>query len=133
METIMTDKTVKPSDIHPIGGSDLVLTKWKCIKVDDDLYLYYDTFEKTEKKAKKVRNGFNFYCINANMWDSKGKIIGCECLFNGTAYFDGIRHLYFGDKQTDNYGYLYYADLDYLIKALKKLEELEETYSRPDE
>jgi hypothetical protein len=36
----------------------------------------------------------------------------------GTAYFDGIRHLYYGDKNTDNFGYYYYANLQMIADTL---------------
>ncbi|MBI3632942.1 MAG: hypothetical protein HY226_01475 [Candidatus Vogelbacteria bacterium] len=48
-----------------------------------------------------------------------------EILFHGEAYFDGIRHLYFGSEDTDNYGYHYYPNLKTLIAALTKLSEVE--------
>ena len=51
-----------------------------------------------------------------------------ECLFRGVAYFDSIRHLYVGDEQTDNAGYLYYPDLDKMVAALRMLRKLERKF-----
>lgn len=56
-----------------------------------------------------------------------------ECVFYGIAYFDGIRHLYYGCEQTENYGYHYYANLVTIVDALNKLKELEKKYCRDSE
>ena len=123
IELDIEEKDVKPEDIKIYGFK---LTDWKSIKIKDtEMILYYNPI------AKNKENGFNFYCIEPLGWtvDTK-EIINCECVFFGTAYFDGIRHLYFGDHQTDNYGYLYYPKLNNLLSALKELKKLEIEYCR---
>ena len=119
----------KPEDIFPVKCTKL--TDWKFIEIKDtEMFLYYDFLDYKNKEV----GGFNFYCIEAVMWGgSKFKRIdGCKCIFKGIAYWDGIRHLYFGDKQTDNYDYLYYPHIDDLNLALKELKKLEKKYCRKD-
>jgi hypothetical protein len=127
--TDMKDK--KPEEIFPFGCTKL--TDWKFIAVKDtDMILYYNTYS-DEEFAEESKDGFNFYCIWAHGWNSDEKIIACDCMFRGTAYWDGTRHLYFGDKQTGNYGYLYYPEIEHLILALKELMKLENKYCRMDD
>ncbi len=112
----------KPEEIIVFKNHKII--DWKSIEIKDtEMILYYDLL--SEDEDEKI--GFNFYCIEAVMWESDTeKIIGCKCVYNGVAYWDGVRHLYFGDEQTDNYGYHYYPSMENLILALKKLEKLEE-------
>jgi hypothetical protein len=49
-----------------------------------------------------------------------------ELLLHGVAYFDGIRHLYFGKE--DNYGYFYYPRLKDISEILTILSELQAKY-----
>ncbi|KKN14080.1 hypothetical protein LCGC14_0999750 [marine sediment metagenome] len=120
----------KPQDIDVLDGK---LTDWKSIEIKDtDMILYYNTFS-DEKVAEETRDGFRFYCIESLSWKTVTKeILNCNCVFHGTAYFDGIRHLYFGDHQTDNFGYHYYPSMNILILALKELKKLEKKYCRED-
>ncbi len=53
-----------------------------------------------------------------------------ECIFHGSASFDGIRHLYMGDEATENYGYLYCPDIDTITKALSIIKNLESMLCR---
>jgi hypothetical protein len=53
-----------------------------------------------------------------------------EILYWGYAYFDGMRHMYLGDNQTDNYGYINYPHIKNHIKLLATIRELEEKYCR---
>ena len=84
-------------------------------------------------------NGFYFYTVSwfgstakdiegDNMWDGEHTFV--ECLFTGLAYFDGVRHLYFGHEVTENYGYLYYPHVKEIALALLYLEELERKHCR---
>lgn len=113
----------KPKDIFPSEGIRLI--DWKSIEIPKtDFVLYYNSLS---KEGNEKRIGFNFYCIEKLAFDEQG-ISNCECLFRGTAYFDGIRHLYFGDEQTKNYGYLYYPNLEELMLAIKELRNLEKRF-----
>lgn len=114
----------KPEEIIVFKNHKII--DWKSIEIKDtEMILYYDLL--SEDENEKI--GFNFYCIEAVMWEcDTEKIIGCKCVYNGVAYWDGVRHLYFGDEQTDNYGYHYYPSMENLILALKELEKLEKKY-----
>lgn len=51
-----------------------------------------------------------------------------ECLFEGTAFFDGVRHLYMGDRNTPEEGYIYYPDLTAMMNIFKAMADLESSY-----
>lgn len=53
-----------------------------------------------------------------------------DVVYHGSGAFDGIRHMYMGSEQTDNYGYDYYADIDTHIATLKVIGELEKKFCR---
>lgn len=106
---------------------------WNFIEVPNhNVRVYY-------KENEETGLGFDFYAIkntggvctseyNKDNWN----VDSCfpSCLFQGIAYFDGIRHLYMGDEVTDNFGYHYYADLEINIETLKIIRELEKKYCR---
>ncbi|HYH14642.1 MAG TPA: hypothetical protein VD794_05465 [Flavisolibacter sp.] len=106
---------------------------WKYIEVPNyRVRVYYK--EDAEKGL-----GFLFYAVENtgytivpetenNIWHPTYASV--QCLYNGIAYFDGIRHLYMGDELTNNYGYHYYADLDMNIATLKVIRELEIKFCR---
>ena len=78
--------------------------------------------------------GFRFYALEVKCWSNDGDPewtptnTSVECLFHGVAYFDGVRHLYMGMKQTDNEGYLYYPNLDSYKEIFDELQVLEDKY-----
>lgn len=83
------------------------------------------------------KNGFMFYALqwvgnvasdDYTPWKPEETMV--DCLYNGIAFFDGIRHLYMGDKQTGNYGYDYYATLEDHVLILAELRKLELKYCR---
>lgn len=51
-----------------------------------------------------------------------------SCLFWGYASWDGLRHLYMGDKVTDTENYLYYAESVNLSLVFAKLRDLEKDH-----
>jgi hypothetical protein len=59
-------------------------------------------------------------------WDENFTYV--ECLYSGTCGYDGVRHLYMGNCQTDNYGYHYYPNLSVHLHFFKALSELEEKH-----
>ena len=105
---------------------------WDFIEVSSDARVYY-------KPKQEVGTGFDFYAVeniggvctpeyeNDN-WDADSCIV--LCVFQGIAYFDGVRHLYMGDEVTDNFGYHYYPTIETNIEALKAIRELEKKYCR---
>ena len=113
----MEEKCKKPEEIiDPLSKHNII--KWKSIKIKKtEMTLYYNPFSEKEKQ------GFYFYCTKAYAWASHTEeILGCKCIYHGVAYWDGIRHFYVGDHQTDNYGYLYYFTVKNFLLALKELE-----------
>ena len=100
------------------------------ISVERDCRVYY------EATGRKL--GFDFYVTDFvsssgntdDPYDDPG--LRVECLFNGVAMFDGIRHLYMGDKTTDNEGYLYYPSSMLIAKVFAALRVLEERFCNKD-
>jgi hypothetical protein len=107
--------------------------EWEFLEIkDSESRIYF-------KPNKDKGLGFDFYAINKtghvcneqtekDRWDKEYCMV--ECVFRGIAYFDGIRHLYYGDEKTENYGYHYYADLEMIADTVKGLRELEKKYCR---
>ncbi len=75
-----------------------------------------------------------FYCVQ---WTGNPYTPGYEyfeapdvevtSICKGVIYYDGLRHLYFGDEQTENYGYLFYPnpkDIILVMQGLLKLEKM---------
>lgn len=67
--------------------------------------------------------GFEFACVEKVT--SGGFDSTYIYLFHGTTYWDGVKHLYFGHPETDNYGYLYCVDVPSLVACLKTLDDLQ--------
>ena len=99
---------------------------WLHVQTDSDTRIYFSLMERT-------RSGFDFCCVEWVGDDGGGgripnpaTIDSTTCrvrkLFEGVAYFDGIRHLYFVGEGD---GYIYYANLQQIVKALTALRTLE--------
>lgn len=63
----------------------------------------------------------------------KGSESEVQCICSANLYFDGFRHIYFGQRGLNgtqeiepHYGYFYYANLETLHKVLDKLKEIDE-------
>lgn len=109
--------------------------KWPFIEIahtHQEQRLYY--------KLDDPGSGFNFYSVlwvscdayhDKDIWNLDSVCV--ECGIHGVARFDGIRHLYWGDEQTDNYGYHYYAHLKDEIAVLRALLDLEIKHCRDHE
>ena len=98
------------------------------IEIDSNTRLYY------KNEVNKDFFGFDCVTVISNLdlledviWrDNNTQIM---YLFKGTAMFDGIRHIYFGiEKDEECNGYLYYPNIDLMIKALVELKKLEIKY-----
>jgi len=117
-------------DIKHDRFSEERVCDWDFIDIPDvGCRLYY-------KQSGEIGLGFYFYAL-----ESEGRIDlkegewhpDCElvsCVVTGMGYFDGIRHLYYGDEQTDNYGYHYYATVGMVIRVLDELSKLEDKFCR---
>ena len=112
MENYTLLQTIK----HPDEGT--YIQDWEKIDVDGTEYTIYYKLPKNDLK------GFYFYVVD-NITDCEL----AECLMYGSCYFDGMRHIFFGDHQTDNYGYIYCLDLQDLQKVLGYLFMLEIKHS----
>jgi|SRR5882757_6414650 len=101
------------------------IINWEYLQLNYSNRLYY-------KLVDSNTSGFFFCdvemtsCISHEEFNPESTEV--EVLYEGIAYFDGIRHLYMGSEQTDNYGYVYYTHLDTHIQVLTKLKELEIKY-----
>lgn len=120
-------------DIRHEYHKDEEVCKWEYLQIKYfDVRIYY--------KANEEKGlGFNFYAIEKtghvcneqtkkDEWHKDYCMV--DCVFQGIAYFDGIRHLYYGDEKTENFGYHYYPDLEMITDSLKGLRELEKKYCR---
>jgi len=120
-------------DIRHERNKDDRVCDWVFKRIGNyDVRLYY-------KQNNENGLGFDFYAFertgyicnketDKNSWNET--FCNGECVVCGVAYYDGIRHLYYGDENTDNYGYHYYAKLEMIIEVLKELRELEKKYCR---
>jgi hypothetical protein len=94
--------------------------------VDSQIRLFY--------KTRESKNGFDFYVVlfmglvcndkNTAENDFDSPDVCVECVYNGIAYYDGLRHFYMGHKDTGNENYLYYPDPEHHILIFKALEDL---------
>lgn len=100
---------------NEITIKDLGLKDYKTYKSDGLLILLY----------KKTTYGCDFYGLEIVSTDYENKELDeVKCLVRGEIFNGQVRHLYFGDKKTDNYGYLYCQNMEHLKKMLDMLEEL---------
>ena len=107
------------------------------IEVNADVRIWY-------KLNDGERMGFNFYItafvsVSGDDIDKNDKSyydkpsLEVECLFYGHVLWDGLRHLYMGDKQTDNENYLYYVRPQLIAEVFTKLHELEKQHCSLDQ
>jgi len=128
---------------------DKPLTDYQFEKIDDNMRIYYLPIVYDDQPDSLGTSGFHFYCVKwagenvlnpdlyaeierhklgkqPNHWIPEHTY--AECFFEGVAYYDGIRHLYMGSEETDNYAYHYYPDCDDYIAFFNKLAELEKKF-----
>jgi hypothetical protein len=111
--------------------------------LDDDIIVFYKITPPyyntgAEGDAKKV--GFDFVAFewcgcpaDALFSEDPEKLYWgpgteVEVFAHGEAYFDGVRHLWFGHEVTKNEGYHYYPHLDSLARLAKWLQEMEKKH-----
>ena len=103
---------------------DIDLKDYTLIELDCNTRLWW-----IQKDYNKDNNGFEFIsfqfesCTNEfgddNEWNDTTEV---ELLFSGTAMFDGIRHMNFGESGSD--GYSNYPDIEVYISILNELQKL---------
>jgi len=112
------------------------------ISVDENIRIYYKVDDDPEENP-----GFVFHVLE---WTGRAIteqenglpdseidnwypiLCTVETFCHGVAYYDGIRHLYFGSEDTGNYGYHYYPDMDRLKLVAEELGRMEKKYCRED-
>lgn len=110
---------------------ELKIKDWNFITIDkhDHHRLY---FLAHEPAAKDYNNGFKFNAVRfvqcdgkyENIWDDPD--LRVELTLHGTAYFDGVRHLYLNWGEDE--GYLYYPEIHELRRVLEELEKLQKDF-----
>lgn len=95
----------------------------KDIKINNEYIINWEYEEHQRNNLLRFyyKKDEEYLTFNFVMYDVANE----EILFHGASYFDGIRHLYFGDEQCDNYGYLYYPNLNDIIFSLTILRRYE--------
>lgn len=102
---------------------------WESVEVPDGSKVYFKVNDRGDKAGFDFKQVNRVSYSNENQWEPKDDY---EVLLNGVALFDGIRHLYFGDERSDNFGYYYYPNLVNIRQALKVLELIEDEHSTKD-
>jgi len=107
---------------HARYHNEETIYNWKYIDLDL-VRIYYLPFEE--------KGGFKFYVLKHvggthEGFDLDNTVVACR--YEGIALHDGIRHLYMGSEQHDNYGYQYCPSMQSNIEIFKKLKELEEKH-----
>lgn len=120
---IFVSMEIKYSSLQDVRSKIKDVNIW--IDISDGSRLYF-----------KGSDGFTFiqvnrvsYILDSDFWDKDTQY---EILLHGIAYWDGIRHLHFGDESSDNLGYFYYPILPNIIEVLNILSDLEDKYCKKD-
>ena len=118
----MKEKTLKEIiNPHDYKKKELIYN-WAYISLpkDDGTFVFY--------KPEKDIGGFCFYVVSelgrAERWADTTVV----CEMHGEAYGDGLRHLYYGDEQTDNEGYHYNPHIGHIKSILDVIKDLELAY-----
>lgn len=123
----MTPQWIKIENIFLDGGRRIENWKFREIKIPErntEMRLYYNPFSMMEKI------GFEFYAVDCCVWNDNHEPEEWDSIFHGNAHFDGIKHLYFGDPQTDNEGNFYSPSISDLILICQELKKLEQEFCR---
>ncbi len=111
-------------DIKFQDGQNII--DWDHIIIEDCVLFY-----------KPSEYGFKFYSIENSSYIGENENLyalhpeNCvNSLFWGWAFFDGIRHLYFGNDKTENTGYINYPNIERLSLILQELRKLEIKFCR---
>lgn len=117
MMTLENGETYNGLSLEHLG-----VAGWEKIEVTPDVLLFSKDIYKPEDDC----SGFDFCCLefHCQLMDGETDPIFYDVMFHGRAYFDGVRHLYFGKEECHNYGYLYYPKPLVISDALQVLENL---------
>lgn len=100
---------------------------WDFVQATVNVRIYY--------KLGESRN-FDFYAFERQSHDPEDEwgihSTAGECWVWGHCHYDGLRHLYFGCKNTGNESYIYYPVVDDIVLVLRELQKLEAKHSDPD-
>lgn len=119
----MTDRLRRMADltlIEAIPDDDRPLSQCEMAPVGGGIRLYYRPITNVDRGGfhwKAVRWCMGTGAPGREQWSPEDEV---EVVCHGTAYFDGIRHMYWGDG-----GYLYYLGARDLLALAKGLEVLE--------
>lgn len=112
-------------------GEFLKSWEFKSFEYMGDYRIYFEPYLDDENEKG---SGFKFVVIewisnpsDSEIWDDDTEV---EFLFNGIAYFDGVRHMYLGTSQNEIFGYVNYPNIEHLIEILKEIRKLEIEYCR---
>lgn len=114
-------------------NTKLLVKDFNHVDVGTNIRIYYKLDKDWDDRDTK-RSGFDFYAVHFCSCEYgvddifEGEFTEVECIFHGVVYWDGLRHLYMGDKITENENYLYYYKFSELKDLFAKLEELENKY-----
>lgn len=104
--------------------------------LEDWCRLYWRPTEKEFNADGK--NGFKFVSFllvthgnDSNPFADKSSWV--EPFIHGVAFFDGVRHLYFGSQKTENEGYFNYPKWAQIEAVITKIKELELKYCDPEQ
>jgi len=103
---------------------DLLVSTMPFMQVDGSVRIYHsEPWEETR--------GFDFYITdfagtpeieNDDLYSHPD--VEVNCLYWGTVAWDGLRHMWMGDEQTDNENYLYCVPVSKQIQVFTALKEL---------
>jgi hypothetical protein len=110
-------------------GKDKILSnpEWKVVDVGKykDHRLFY--------KNDEDRSGFEFISVRYCGGDKWTDYTEVEILFSGVAYWDGIRHIWFGDEDTETDPYWYSCeDMQEYIDLFQELQNLTKIHCRAE-
>jgi hypothetical protein len=100
---------------------DWGVDEWKRLEIKtrrDAADLYYKPYEVS---------GFEFKVLEETIEDDEGSVL--KRVVEGVAYFDGLRHVTFGDED----GYTYYPDPNLLVVVFQTLALLEKNFCQEDQ
>ena len=88
---------------------------WDQIEIGMDAIIFY-------KIRDNKSNGFDFKILE----ETDGIIYALIC--HGSAFYDGIRHIHFGQNEEKPDGYLHEPILYLMVEYMKQLEKLEKLF-----
>jgi len=101
------------------------IEEWEVWEVADisgpDFKLFY---KRNEPIGDITDTGFKFKFLKWVMDCNQG-LLRYELICHGYGYFDGIRHLWFGQSEDESFGYMNYPDLEILSLLFRKLSDLQ--------